>query len=111
MLFLKYASDQFDAEREKVIADQIGKGRSKAESEKRAENPDFHDTFYVPERARWPYLRDHAHKQVGNELNKALQALEEHNFALEGVLQHIDFTRMAVTGRIPVNVATGQLQH
>ncbi|MBU4613621.1 SAM-dependent DNA methyltransferase [Rhodococcus sp. GG48] len=93
MLFLKYASDQFEAEREKVIADQLAKGRGQAEAEKRAENSAFYDTFYVPERARWPYLRDHAHRQVGNELNKALMALEERNPALEGVLQHIDFTR------------------
>ena len=93
MLFLKYASDQFEAEREKVIADQLAKGRDQTEAEKRAENSAFYDTFYVPERARWPYLRDHAHKQVGNELNKALQALEERNTALDGVLQHIDFTR------------------
>jgi type I restriction enzyme M protein len=93
MLFLKYASDQFEAERDKVIADQLAKGRNQAEAEKRAENPAFYDTFYVPERARWPHLRDHAHKQVGNELNKALQALEERNPALEGVLQHIDFNR------------------
>ncbi|MFV8246854.1 N-6 DNA methylase [Mycolicibacterium peregrinum] len=93
MLFLKYASDQFEAERDKVIADQRAKGRNQAEAEKRAENSAFYDTFYVPERARWPYLRDHAHKQVGNELNKALQALEERNPALEGVLQHIDFNR------------------
>lgn len=93
MLFLKYASDQFDAERDKVIADQRAKGRNQAEAEKRAENSAFYETFYVPERARWPHLRDHAHKQVGNELNKALQALEERNPALEGVLQHIDFNR------------------
>jgi len=93
MLFLKYASDQFEAEREKVIADQLAKGRDQPEAEKRAENAAFYDTFYVPPRARWPYMRDHAHKQVGNELNKALQALEERNSALEGVLQHIDFNR------------------
>lgn len=93
MLFLKYASDQFEAERDKVIADQLARGRNQAEAEKRAENSAFYETFYVPERARWPYLRDHAHKQVGNELNKALQALEERNPALEGVLQHIDFNR------------------
>lgn len=93
MLFLKYASDQFEAEHEKVIADQLAKGRDQAEAEKRAENSAFYETFYVPERARWPHLRDHAHKQVGNELNKALQALEERNPALEGVLQHIDFNR------------------
>ncbi|MES9518593.1 N-6 DNA methylase [Rhodococcus qingshengii] len=93
MLFLKYASDQFEAEREKVIADQLAKGRDQPEAEKRAENSAFYNTFYVPERARWPYLRDHAHKQVGDELNKALQALEERNSALDGVLQHIDFNR------------------
>lgn len=93
MLFLKYASDQFAAEREKVIADQLARGRSQSEAEKRAEDSAFYETFYVPERARWPRLRDHAHKQVGNELNKALQALEERNPALEGVLQHIDFNR------------------
>lgn len=93
MLFLKYASDQFEAEREKVVADQRAKGRNQAEAEKRAENSAFYETFYVPARARWPHLRDHAHKQVGNELNKALQAMEECNPALEGVLQHIDFNR------------------
>lgn len=93
MLFLKYASDQFEVERDKVIADQLARARNQAEAEKRAENSAFYETFYVPERARWPYLRDHAHKQVGNELNKALQALEERNPALEGVLQHIDFNR------------------
>ncbi|MBW4780339.1 type I restriction-modification system subunit M [Rhodococcus fascians] len=93
MLFLKYASDQFEAERDKVIADQLAKGRDQTEAEKRAENSAFYDTFYVPERARWPHLRDHAHRQVGDELNKALQALEERNSALDGVLQHIDFTR------------------
>lgn len=93
MLFLKYSSDQFEAERETVIVDQLAKGRDHAEAEKRAENSSFYKTFYVPERARWPYLRDHAHKQVGDELNKALQALEERNPALDGVLQHIDFTR------------------
>jgi type I restriction enzyme M protein len=93
MLFLKYASDQFDAERERVIAEQLAKGRDQPEAEKRAEDAAFYDTFYVPPRARWSYLRDHAHKQVGDELNKALQALEERNPALEGVLQHIDFNR------------------
>ncbi|MHA7141056.1 type I restriction-modification system subunit M [Arthrobacter sp. Sr33] len=93
MLFLKYASDQFEAEREKVIGDQLSKGRDQDEAEKRAENSAFYQTFYVPERSRWPYLRDHAHKQVGDELNKALQALEERNSALDGVLQHIDFNR------------------
>jgi type I restriction-modification system DNA methylase subunit len=36
MLFLKYAPDQLEAERKEVIADQLSKGRSQAEAEKRA---------------------------------------------------------------------------
>jgi len=93
MLFLKYASDEFEAEQEQVIADQRAKGRSQADAETRAESPAFYDTFYVPERARWAQIRDHLHKAIGNGLNKALQDLEHHNRSLDGVLQHIDFNR------------------
>jgi len=93
MLFLKYASDQFDAERERVIADQLAKGRSQQEAEQRAEAPAFYSTFYVPHRARWEQIHGHLHKAVGDGLNKALQDLENQNRALDGVLQHIDFNR------------------
>lgn len=93
MLFLKYASDQFDAEREQVVADQLAKGRSKQEAEKRAESPAFYSTFYVPERARWEQIHGHLHKAIGDGLNKALQELEHSNRSLDGVLQHIDFNR------------------
>jgi type I restriction enzyme M protein len=93
MLFLKYASDQFDAERERVIADQLAKGRNQQEAEQRAEAPAFYSTFYVPHRARWEQIHGHLHKSVGDGLNKALQDLENENRALDGVLQHIDFNR------------------
>jgi type I restriction enzyme M protein len=93
MLFLKYASDQFDAERERVIAGQLAKGRNQDEAEQRAEAKDFYTTFYVPQRARWGQIHGHLHKAVGDGLNKALQDLENENLALDGVLQHIDFNR------------------
>jgi type I restriction enzyme M protein len=93
MLFLKYASDEFESEQAQVIADQVAKGRTQTEAERRAESPAFYDTFYVPERARWPQIRDHLHRQIGDGLNKALQDLEHHNRSLDGVLQHIDFNR------------------
>lgn len=93
MLFLKYASDQFEAEQQQVIADQVTRGRSQSEAERRAESPSFYKTFYVPERARWEQLRDHLHKSVGSGLNKALEDLEHSNRSLDGVLQHIDFNR------------------
>jgi type I restriction enzyme M protein len=93
MLFLKYASDEFETEHDRVVAEQQARGRSQADAQARAESPAFYKTFYVPEEARWSQIRDHLHKGIGDGLNMALQALENHNRSLEGVLQHIDFNR------------------
>lgn len=94
VLFLKRASDQFEVERQAVIEQQVAKGRSQADAESRADDPDWYsDAFFVPPLARWTYLRDEAHHQVGDALNKALAELEHANRDLEGVLQHIDFNR------------------
>lgn len=93
-LFLKRASDQFEAERQAVIEREIARGRTQAEAEARADDADWYrEAFFVPPLARWSYLRDEAHHQVGDALNKALSELEHANRDLDGVLQHIDFTR------------------
>src|SRR3712207_3412967 len=92
MLFLKRCSDQFDAERERLIRAQLAKGRSREEAERRAESDDFYkEAFFVPLGARWAHLRDEVHRDVGDGLNKALGELEGINPGLEGVLHHIDF--------------------
>jgi type I restriction enzyme M protein len=102
MLFLKRASDEFDAARERVIARIQAEGRGRTEAELRANSPTYYaDTFFVPATARWEHLRDDLHHNVGDGLNKALGALEDHNPALEGVVQHIDFTRTVGQSRIP----------
>jgi type I restriction enzyme M protein len=102
MLFLKRASDEFDAARERVITRIQGEGRGRTEAELRANSPTYYaDTFFVPVPARWEHLRDELHHNVGDGLNKALGALEDHNPALEGVVQHIDFTRTVGQSRIP----------
>jgi len=95
LLFLKRASDQFDSRREEIIADQLQRGRTRAQAEQRAERRDNYTApnFFVPSIARWAYLRDEVTNNVGNGLNIALGALEEANPALEGVVKHIDFTR------------------
>ena len=93
-LFLKRASDVFDQERQQVVEREMARGRSEREAERRADDPDFYtDAFFVPDAARWAYLRNQLHYQVGDGLNRALAALEEWNPPLEGVLQHIDFNR------------------
>jgi type I restriction enzyme M protein len=101
MLFLKRCSDVFDAQRAKVIDDQLAKDRSQQEAEQRAESPSFYDAFFVPLPARWDYIRDELHHNIGDGLNKALAALEEENTALGGVLQHIDFNRKVGQSTIP----------
>ncbi|MGH3218318.1 MAG: type I restriction-modification system subunit M [Streptosporangiaceae bacterium] len=102
MLFLKRASDEFDVARERVIARIEGEGRGRTEAELRSNSPSYYaETFFVPPAARWEHLRDELHHNVGDGLNKALGALEDHNPALEGVVQHIDFTRTVGQSRIP----------
>jgi type I restriction enzyme M protein len=97
-LFLKRSSDVFEVERQKVIADQLAQGRSPQDAERRADDPDYYrEAFFVPSAGRWENIRDNLHHQVGDGLNKALAALETHNPALEGVLQHIDFNRRVGT--------------
>jgi len=91
MMFLKRLSDAFDESREGVIAHYIDKGKSQAQAEDLADDEDEYDnTFYIPETARWNTLKDLKH-DVGAELNKATEAIEEHNSSLEGVLVTIDF--------------------
>lgn len=105
MLFLKRASDEFDAVRQRLKAEQIKAGRSEAEAEA-ATNAAWAyrgKSFFVPEEARWQHIKDNSRAGgVGSLLNKALDALEKANTgALEGVLEHIDFTRKVGQSTIP----------
>ncbi|MGR5421869.1 type I restriction-modification system subunit M [Vibrio sp. PNB22_4_1] len=91
MMFLKRMSDAFEEEQEKVIQYYLDKGKTQAQAEELADDEDeYDDTFYIPENARWSALKDLKHN-IGESLNKATEAIEEHNSALEGVLVTIDF--------------------
>ena len=91
MLFIKRLSDAFDEEREKIVAYYVKKGKSKAQAGKLAEDEDeYTDTFYVPVRGRWNNLKD-LKTDIGAELNKSVEAIEEQNSSIEGVLNAIDW--------------------
>ena len=101
MLFLKRCSDVFNEEYEKIIKANLERGRTKEQAIKRAEDPArYARSFFVPEAARWENIK-HAHRNIGDELNKALSALEHDNRSLAGVLGHIDFNRKVGKTRIP----------
>jgi len=113
MLFLKRCSDVFDAEREKMVGRKIELGMAKEAAEiQYGENPDFYDSFFVPERARWNYLLSRlndASEPYGRVLDKALGALSETNESLEHVLDHISFMRTQGTKRIVSDDACREL--
>ena len=113
MLFLKRASDVFTARYEEILQENLDKGRSEEDAQKRAEHPAFYSrVFYVPEAARWPHIRDELHEDVGNGLNEALGALERANAAeLEGVLGHIDFNRQVGRTRLSDQKLRDLIQH
>jgi type I restriction enzyme M protein len=91
MMFLKRLSDAFDESREAVIAHYLSKGKTQAQAEELADDEDeYDDTFYMPPNARWGHIKDLKH-DIGAELNKATESIEEHNSSLEGVLVTIDF--------------------
>lgn len=101
MLFLKRASDVFEERYEQIKKDNLARGRTLEEAIMRAERKSsYTNTFYVPEKARWSYIRDELHDKIADGLNKALGALEEDNQALAGVLSHIDFNRQVGRSRI-----------
>lgn len=91
MMFLKRLSDAFDEAKEGVVAYYIGTGKTEAQALALADDEDEYDTtFYIPPIARWEAIKDLKH-DIGAELNKAMEAIEEHNTSLEGVLVSIDF--------------------
>ena len=101
MLFLKRCSDVFEEQYERIVKSSRARGRTEAEARKRAEERSrYAGSFYVPEAARWEKIQ-HFHRDIGNELNKALTALEHENKTLDGVLSHIDFNRKVGKTRIP----------
>lgn len=100
LLFLKRISDCFEEEAEKILQE---KGDKKLAYEER----DNHD-FFVPEKARWDYLKSRT-QNIGEAINKANDLLEEENpESLEGVLSTIDFNDK---DRLPDNILSQLINH
>ena len=103
MLFLKRLSDQFQVQQELEYQKWITAGFPYKEAADLIEDTNLYgETFFVPKRARWrPGVHEtpdekiiyvvNLKEDVGNQLNKALAALEDSNPELTGVLKHIDF--------------------
>jgi type I restriction enzyme M protein len=82
LIFLKYISDAFE-ERHAVLESEVQKGAN-------PEDPDEYaaeNVFWVPPEARWPAIAAKAHTpEIGQLIDRAMEAIEHDNRSLRGVL-------------------------
>src|SRR6266480_3993780 len=114
LLFLKRLSDEFDRKREQLRKKDFAHISDAALLKELLEDKtSYGETFFVPVRARWheswkdengdevPALKD-LKQDIGNMLNKAIEAVENENDSLAGVLKNnIDFNAIKGKTKIP----------
>ncbi len=89
LIFLKYISDAFLEVHKKLETDKY------ADSEDKDEYTAL-NIFWVPTKARWNYLQDHAKQpDIGKLIDDAMDAIEKDNPQLKGVLPK-DYAREAL---------------
>ena len=119
MLFLKRLSDQFAADRAKLVAEYEAKKLKPELIEKQLDNPDKYD-FFVPLDARWSAKDEkgrntgiaHLKTSVGSGLNKALAAIEDANpNTLQDVLKGINFNRKVGQRSMDDDTLVAFIQH
>ena len=80
LIFLKYISDAFEAQRAALLAEELAD----------AEDPEEYlaeNVFWVPKTARWSYLQARAKQPtIGKDVDGAMLAIEASNASLKGVL-------------------------
>ncbi len=96
LIFLKYISDTFETQREKVQRmvsepnSPIYISENPQEYQSALEDRDYYtqdNIFYVPKQARWSTLREQAkHPKIGEIIDKAMTAIENKNPNLRGKL-------------------------
>jgi type I restriction enzyme M protein len=97
LIFIKYVSDAFETQFAKYKAE----GFDETDEDFLRDYLTKDNIFYVPPTARWKYLQDHAKQpQIGELVDKAMDAIEKENKSLKGVLptnygrEELDKTRL-----------------
>lgn len=91
LFFLKFASDKFEAQRARIIADGM---------EKFADNIAFYtkdNVFYLPPESRWTYIMENAKQDdIALKIDTALFTIEKTNPILKGALPDNYYSRLQI---------------
>ena len=91
LIFLKFISDKFEAQRKSLI-DQ-GMGDYVEQIEFYAKD----NVFFLPEQARWSYIQKHMKQDdIALKIDSALHTVEKNNPSLKGALPDNYFTRLGL---------------
>jgi len=92
LIFLKFASDKFEERRQELIA---------AGQKDYVDMVEFYtmkNVFYLPEEARWSFIKKHAKQNdIAVKIDTALFTVEKNNKALKGALPDNYFSRLDLT--------------
>ena len=87
LIFLKYISDSFEG---LFVRLQEGNGEFEGADPEDRDEYTAKNVFFVPQAARWNWLRDNAKKpEIGVLVDAAMDAIEKENSALKGVLPKV----------------------
>ena len=92
LIFLKFASDKFEQQREKLLAN--------PRTKRFVDQVDFYvrdNVFYLPEKARWVYIQeDTKQTDIAGKIDAALSIIEKENKPLRGALPEGYFSRLGL---------------
>jgi type I restriction enzyme M protein len=87
LIFLRYISDAFESLYSKL---ETGKGAYKGADPEDRDEYKAENVFFVPSKARWSYLQNHAkNPEIGKLVDAAMDAIEKENQPLKGVLPKV----------------------
>lgn len=92
LLFLRFANDKFETQREKLLDDKDKKDF--------VDNPRFYtsaNVFYLEEHDRWEYIKDNSKKSnIFTIIDEAFKNLEKNNSSLKGALPIGFYTQLHI---------------
>lgn len=111
LIFLKYISDAFEELYDKL---KTGEGEYAGADPEDKDEYKAENIFFVPEKARWSYLRSQAKQPtIGKSVDEAMDFIEKENVSLKGVLpkvyarQNLDPTSLGELIDMIGNIALG----